>query len=114
MEDWEETLIETKERSRSNMHRLDEVEAEQAEERKEMKELTTTVHLLAQSVEQFVESNRLHTEQLLASQRAQGERIGALEKQPAENWKLVVRTVITGIVGALAGGIAVIVMQAVK
>lgn len=114
MEDWEKELIETKERSRNNAHRLDDVEAAQYEEQKELKELTATVRLLAQSVEQFIASQRLQMEQLLAGQKAQGERIGALERQPAEYWKLVVRTIITGVAGILAGGIGTLLLLNVK
>lgn len=114
MEDWEKNLIATEQRSKSNTHRIDDLEAEQEKMRQELHELTVTVTALAKSVEQYVNTRNQEVEQLRTGQKSQGERIGALEKQPAENWKLVVRTIITGIVGALAGGIAVIVMQNVK
>lgn len=103
MEDWEKELIENAQRGKSNSHRLDDVEEEVRQERHEIRELTATVKLLVQSVEQLV-----------TSQRLQGERIGALEMQPAEQWKLVTRTIITGVVSALAGGLAAVMLLHVK
>lgn len=94
MEDWEKQLVENAQRGKSNSHRLDDVEEEIRQERDELRELTATVKLLVQSVEQLV-----------TSQRLQGERIGALETRPAQNWRLVVQTAITGSVGALIGAL---------
>ncbi len=44
-------------------------------------------------------------ERIEAGLRGQGERIGALEKEPAQKWKSLVSQIIGLIVAALAGGL---------
>jgi len=110
MEETDRTLIETEQRAKSNSHRLDEVEENQKEQSNELRTLTTTVNALAQSIEQFVSSQQLEAEHVRQSLEAHGKRLGALECQPAENWKLVVRTVLTGVVSALAGGLGALLL----
>lgn len=59
--------------------------------------------------------NRLaiNMENMLAEQKAQGERIKTLEAQPTETWNTVKKTVLTAIVSAVAGAIIAAVLASV-
>ena len=61
---------------------------------KEIYDLTVSVKLLASNVER-----------MLTIQEKQETRISSLEDEPANNWKTMKATIITGIVSALVGGI---------
>lgn len=62
---------------------------------KSMQQLSESVHILANDMKRMLEE-----------QEKQGERIGKLEAEPAQNWKTLKTTIITGIASALAGGVA--------
>lgn len=76
--------------------RIDEIE----ENIKELAKMSLSVQRLADSMER-----------MLKEQTKQGARLEALEKQPAENWNNMTRTIINTLVGALAGAIAVGLVQ---
>lgn len=61
---------------------------------KEIYDLTVSVKLLASNVER-----------MLTIQEKQETRISTLEEEPANNWKNMKSTVITGIISALVGGV---------
>ena len=61
---------------------------------KEIYDLTVSVKLLASNVER-----------MLTIQEKQETRISTLEEEPANNWKNMKSTVITGIISALVGGL---------
>lgn len=90
MEDWERRLIESEARGKSNTHRIDELE----ETSKQLGDLATSVKLMAQNIERM-------TTQL----SEQNQRLATLEKQPAERWNAMTRTIFTTVVSTLAGGV---------
>ena len=90
MDELERRLIETEARSRSNTKRLDELK----ETTGAVRELATSVKLLAQSMEGMREE-----------QTAQGERLAALERAPGEQWSSMKRTIFTSAVSTISGGI---------
>ena len=51
-------------------------------------------------------------EHMLAEQKEQGDRLKKLETEPADTWNTVKRTMLTAIIGAIAGGVAVVIIQA--
>lgn len=74
--------------------------------------VTEGIHRLAVNMEVMAEQLRALAERIdaaiervEASQRSQGERIGALEKEPAQKWKSFVKQVFNLIVAAIVGGI---------
>lgn len=71
-------------------HRVDEVE----DLAKAINELAMSVRELAVNTSNTNDRMDRHEDSL----RSQGERIGALEKQPAKRWNTVVTTIITAIV----------------
>ena len=83
-------LAEVEQRGKSNSHRIDDLE----KRADTLLELTTSVKLLASNME------RMASEQV-----RQGERLTALEKQPAERWNSMTRTIFTTVVSTLAGGL---------
>ena len=83
-------LAEVEQRGKSNSHRIDDLE----KRADTLQELTTSVKLLASNME------RMASEQV-----RQGERLTALEKQPAERWNNMTRTIFTTVVSTLAGGL---------
>jgi hypothetical protein len=83
-------LAEVEQRGKSNSHRIDDLE----KRADTLQELTTSVKLLASNME------RMASEQV-----RQGERLTALEKQPAERWNSMTRTIFTTVVSTLAGGL---------
>lgn len=83
-------LVEVEQRGKSNSHRIDDLE----KRADTLLELTTSVKLLASNME------RMASEQV-----RQGERLTALEKQPAERWNSMTRTIFTTVVSTLAGGL---------
>lgn len=90
MEESDRLLVETIERAKSNQHRIEKLEETTAD----IHELASSVRLMAQSIERM-------TEEL----REQGERLTALERQPAERWNSMTRTLITSAASTLAGGV---------
>lgn len=62
---------------------------------KSIQDLALSVHTLAHDMAG-----------MLDEQREQGKRLSALEAEPVNTWKSIKTTIITGIVSALAGGLA--------
>ena len=90
MEEWETTLIQTTERSKRNEGRIKNLE----QDNKTLQKLITSVELLAQNIQTMT-----------GKISDQGERLEALEKQPAERWNSMTRTIFTSLVSTLAGGL---------
>ena len=83
-------LVETAERTKSNTHRIDALE----QDSEALHKLATSVELLAQNMERMT-----------SEQEKQGKRLEALEKQPAERWNNMTRTIFTTVLSTIAGGI---------
>lgn len=92
MEENEKLLIETVSRSKSNQHRLDDLEKKVDT----IQELTISVNKLA-----------INMEQMLNEQKKQREDIDALKNEPADRWSSMKRTAFTTIVSVIAGALAV-------
>ena len=92
MEENEKLLIETISRSKSNQHRIDELEKK-----------VDTIQSLTISVNKLA----INMEQMLNEQRKQREDIDALKNEPAERWGSMKRTAFTTIVSVIAGALAV-------
>ena len=92
MEENEKLLIETVSRSKSNQHRLDDLEKKVDT----IQELTISVNKLA-----------INMEQMLNEQKKQREDIDALKNEPANQWNSMKRTAFTAIISTLAGGLTV-------
>ena len=84
------TLANHENRIKVSEHRIEDLE----ESQKQIYDLTISVKELAISVKSMVEE-----------QKKQGDRITKLEEEPAENWKNIKNTVITGIVSTLVGAV---------
>lgn len=56
---------------------------------------------LATSVEKLA----LNMEAMLKEQEKQGERLDTLERQPAQNWRALTKTILTTVVSTLTGGV---------
>lgn len=89
MEQNDKLLVETAERAKSNTHRIDALE----EDTEALHELATSVRLLADGMKRMTNE-----------QEKQGKRLEALEKQPAERWNNMTRTIFTSVISTLAGG----------
>ena len=90
MESWEKNLIETAERAKSNQHRIDELEKNQ----KAIQDLALSVKEIA-----------LNTGAMQTELAAQGKKIEALEKIPAQRWNLLSRSAWTALCSTLVGGV---------
>lgn len=87
-EDIVKALTEHSEKIKVANHRIDDLEKQQ----QQIQELTISVQELAMSVKNMVEVQKAHSDKL-----------AELESRPAQNWSTVTRTVLTTIVGAIAG-----------
>lgn len=96
MDDIERTVIELDQRSKSNTKRLDRLE----KTTEAVQELATSVKLMAQSLDNMADE-----------QKRQGERLEKLEQQPADRWNTTIKTMLTAIVSALAGGFAAMLIK---
>ena len=76
---------------KSLKHRME----EQEEQGKSFQDLVLSVQKLA-----------MNMEAMLKEQSAQGERLSALEKEPAERWNNMTRTIFTTITSTIAGALA--------
>ena len=76
---------------KSLKHRMD----EQEEQSKTIQDLVLSVQKLA-----------MNMEAMLKEQSAQGDRLSALEKEPADRWNNMTRTIFTTIVSTVAGALA--------
>lgn len=121
-------LIETEQRSKSNMHRLDNVEADIREVKNEQKaiySIATSVELIAQrvgNIETKVDDTRSKVEEQSKSwqetERRLTERANEIEnkplKQTASNVNAVRMAIITGVCTFLATGILAAVIVLIK
>lgn len=96
MDDIERTVIELDQRSKSNTKRLDRLE----KTTEAVQELATSVELMAQSLDNMADE-----------QKRQGERLEKLEQQPADRWNTIIKTMLTAVVSALAGGFAAMLIK---
>lgn len=64
---------------------------------------------LAMSVQKLA----IGIENLSHKQDSMNERLEEIEQRPAQNWNTMTRTIFTTIVSAIAGGLAVVIVQAV-
>lgn len=87
-EDIVKALTEHSEKIKVANHRIDDLEKQQ----QQIQELTISVQELAMSVKNMVEVQKAHSDKL-----------AELESRPAQNWNTAARTVLTTIVGAIAG-----------
>ena len=67
-----------------------------------MEETTVAIYDLASSVN----SMSKNIEKMAREQEKQGERLGNLEKQPAERWNTMTRTIFTTVLSTIAGALA--------
>ena len=96
MDDIERTVIKLDQRSKSNTKRLDRLE----KTTEAVQELATSVKLMAQSLDNMADE-----------QKRQGERLEKLEQQPADRWNTIIKTMLTAVVSALAGGFAAMLIK---
>lgn len=87
-EDIVKALTEHSEKIKVANNRIADLEKQQ----QQIQELTISVQELAMSVKNMVEVQKAHSDKL-----------AELESRPSQNWNTVTRTVLTTIVGAIAG-----------
>lgn len=90
-------LVETEARSKSNTHRLD-----------EMNEKVDTLNRLATAVEVMATEQKHQTEtmaEIKTDVNTLGTKVDAIEKKPAKRWDGMVDKLIYGLVGVLAGAL---------
>lgn len=97
-EDIVKALTEHSEKIKVANHRIDDLEKQQ----QQIQELTISVQELAMSVKNMVEVQKNHSDKL-----------SELESRPAQSWNTVTRTVLTTIVGAIAGASALAFVNAI-
>lgn len=97
MDNLDRIVIETSERSKSNTHRIEEVRARV----EKLAEEHEAIHSLAISVEKIA----INTTAIQKELTKQGAKIEALERVPADRWNSIIKTIITAIASAIAGGI---------
>ena len=83
-------LMETAGQTKENTRRIDKLESDT----EALKEIAYSVKALAQNMETMTKE-----------QEKQGKRLEALEKQPAERWNSIIKTILTTIASTLTGGI---------
>ena len=91
-------LVETEARSKSNAHRLD-----------EMNEKVDTLNRLATAVEVMATEQKHQTEtmaEIKTDVNTLGTKVDAIEKKPAKRWDGMVDKFLYGLVGALATALA--------
>lgn len=97
-QEMEARLTRVEERSKSNTHRLD-----------EMDEKVDTLNRLATAVEVMATEQRHQTEtmtEIKTDVTALGTKVDAIEKKPGKRWDGMVDKFLAGIVGALATALA--------
>ena len=92
-------LIETEERSRSNMHRLNHMEKEYGELGKSLNRMATAVEVLATEQKHSTDEQRKMRESMSET----AERVARLELAPAKSAKRIRDEVTKEIVGVLVG-----------
>ena len=68
---------------------------------------TNIIHKLTASVESLAAQVKTLAERMEDGLKSQGERIGALEKEPGKKWKALTAQIIQIVVAAVLGGILV-------
>lgn len=58
--------------------------------------------------------NTMILERLVAQQEKMDKRLSEIEKGPTEKWNLIIKTALTALASALAGGLAVAVLSNIK
>lgn len=94
-------LIETEERSKSNTHRLNNIEQEHGELNKNLNRMATAVEVLAAEQKHSTEEQRKMRETMSET----NERVANLEVAPAKDAKKVRDEIIKQIIGVIAGGL---------
>lgn len=90
MENFEQMLFETAERSKSNTHRINELAKEQE-----------NIHELAISVREIA----INTQTIQRQLTQQGAKIEALERIPVQRWNGLVKAVLATLCTTLLGGV---------
>lgn len=98
MDNMEKILVESEQRSKSNTKRIDKLE----KNTDAIQELAISVKLMAQNIESMA-----------VEQKKQGDRLYALEKQPAERWHTLTRTILTGTVSTVVGAIVGVILAGI-
>jgi len=86
----EHRLTEVEDRSKSNMRRLDKLER-----------VTDEIHTMSNTMVKLVEQTKATNENVHELK----EKVDAMEKEPAENFKQLKKTIWTGIISTLIGAI---------
>lgn len=73
----------------------------------DMRELVTSVKLLAQNMEQMLKKQESQEKQL----ENQGNEIQEIKMQPAKNWTNMTKTIFTTIVGTIAGAMVAVILN---
>ena len=100
-------LTETTSRSKSNSHRLDELESEVKNNNSlaiNVRELTIEIKHMR---EDYQKSEKKHSEEI----EKMDNRLSQVESKPAKNWDKVTTTIIGTIVGAIAAAIVGLILK---
>lgn len=89
---------------------LNRIHDEDARQNHRLNELENTVKQL-QDIIMSIQRLTLSVESLTKEVAKQGERLEVIEQRPAQNWNTMTRTIFTTVVSAIAGGIAVWIVQ---
>jgi len=87
--------------------RLEEVDSRQDDRIKHLENSFSTINQIAVSVKELA-VNMTH---MVEEQKKQGERLDKIENTPKENWSLVTKTIITGVVSALISAAMVMLLK---
>lgn len=90
------------EATRVEIERLRDEDKRQNRRLQTLEQSMETQQRIAISVERLAHN----MEQMLKEQEKQGERLTALEQEPANRWNNMVKTIFNTIVGAMAGAVA--------
>lgn len=99
-------LVETEARSKSNTHRLD-----------EMEEKVDTLNRLATAVEVMATEQKHQTEtmaEIKTDVNTLGTKVDAIEKKPAKRWDTMVKKVFWGTVGVIAAAMGAGIIYLIK
>lgn len=86
----------TRSEYQERMQRINDEDTRQNKRLEKLESLMDSLNALTSSVERLA----LSIEQMQKEQERQGERLDAIEKEPADNWRSIVKTAITVIVSA--------------
>ena len=99
MNEFERIIIETEARSKSNSHRLEEID----EKMKSMQDLTLGVQKIA-----------INTENIAKEQKRQGDRLDVLEAKPAKRYDTIVKVVLTALISGPVGALVMAMINLLK